>query len=338
MRYLLTFTLALLATSCIIINTGRISDVIYVRHKGADMPAHVHGDPAKNTFLIVLHGAGSFGLAFRDGEFSQNLEDDYVVVYFDQRGQSMAQGHYSKPEDLVDLMAEDVLALAAVLREKYGEDINLFLMGHSWGGLLSGATLLKDQSQFAGWINVAGATDIPLATARRGSRIQIIAEEQIDLGNSIEEWTAISEEVDELDPSEESSYRPTLRLAARAIELLLRDEVIESTTTIEKLAQAILANNPITWAVSDFFNQPVSEAREMDYSLTPRLQEITLPTLMIFGRYDVSVPLQVGAVAFEEIGSDKKDVFVFEQTIHHPHDTEGSRFVQEVRRFIEENR
>jgi hypothetical protein len=30
-------------------------------------------------------------------------------------------------------------------------------MGHSWGGTLGPATLLKDQSDFLGWIDVDGA-------------------------------------------------------------------------------------------------------------------------------------------------------------------------------------
>ena len=113
-------------SSCQKTSSFTLSETVYVRHQGADMPAYIHGNSEDKVFIIVLHGAGSFGLAFRDGAFTSELEKRYAVVYWDQRGQSMAQGRYSKPEDVVELMAEDVMALVAVLKHKYGEDIKLF--------------------------------------------------------------------------------------------------------------------------------------------------------------------------------------------------------------------
>lgn len=66
-----------------------LHETIYIRNEGADMPAYIRGNPREKVFILVLHGAGSFGLAFREGIFPAELEKDYAVAYWDQRGQSV---------------------------------------------------------------------------------------------------------------------------------------------------------------------------------------------------------------------------------------------------------
>lgn len=318
----------------------RLDEVIHVRHQGADMPAYVHGNSEAKVFIVVLHGAGSFGLAFRDGAFTEVLEENYVVVYWDQRGQGMSQGRYKQPGDLVGLMATDVIALAEVLRTKYGEDIQLFLMGHSWGGALGTTALLQQDAQqlFSGWIAVAGVHDFPLAAQSRRSQIIAIAQEQIAQGNRADQWQELHDGVSKLDSLSSDDYYPTLAYAAQAMQLLHASGVIGSAISSEKLYRAVIDNNPVTWMTSNFFNQPVNVALAEDYSLSDRLPEITLPSLLIYGKYDVSVPPSVGKDAFKRLGSGEKELVLFEHSIHHPHDTEPDRFAEEVVRFIEMHR
>jgi pimeloyl-ACP methyl ester carboxylesterase len=315
-----------------------LDEVFYVRHEGADMPAYVHGNAENKTFLLVLHGAGSFGLAFRDGAFTEELEKRYVVVYWDQRGQSMSQGSYGAPEDLIDLMAEDVLALVRVLKHKYGADIKLFLLGHSWGGALGTTVLLKEQqqSQFQGWISVDGAHDFPLAIQSRKKLILNIAEEQIATGQGIAAWQKIQEAVSNLDPEED--YEAILGQARETMKLLVERGLVPTSGSSAKLYRALIDNNPIHWLVGDFFNPPVAVAQEQNYSLTGRLPEIQIPSLLLWGKYDVSVPPVLGFEALQRIGSPDKKLVVFEKSIHHPHDTEPEKFAAEVVDFVEKYR
>ncbi|MEX0980654.1 MAG: alpha/beta hydrolase [Bacteroidales bacterium] len=318
----------------------RLDEVIHIRHQGADMPAYIHGNFESKTFIVVLHGAGSFGLSFRDGAFTEVLEENYVVVYWDQRGQGMSQGRYGQPDDLVNLMADDVIALATVLRSKYGEDIQLFLMGHSWGGALGTTTLLKEDHQnlFSGWISVSGVHDFPLTAGSRRGQLLSIANEQISLGSAVEKWQELHDGVTELDSLSEEDYQPTLQYALQAMKLLYETEVIQPSVSSEKMYRAIIDNNPVTWMVSNLFNQPVNVALADDYSLSARLPEITLPALLIYGKYDVSVPPVIGQDAYERLGSAEKELLLFEHSIHHPHDTEPDRFAEEVVQFVEKHR
>ncbi len=331
----------LLMTSCQQEGENRIDDVLHIRHKGADMPAYVHGIAEKNVFLVVLHGAGSFGLAFRDGAFTETLEEEYVIVYWDQRGQGMSQGRYDPPEDLIGLMAEDVHALVQVLRSKYGADIKLFLMGHSWGGLLGASALLDDpakQARFNGWICVDGALDLVRAAEARRGLMLAIAEEQISAGNNASDWEVLREEVSELDSLSDEDYNPMLRYALHTMQLLQVSNVVPATISSEKLFRTVIDNNPITWQVSNLFNQPVNAAIEQEYTVSGRLNEIIIPTLMMFGKYDVSVPPLVGREAYKLLGSSNKSLVIFDQSIHHPHDTEPGKFSDTLISFIEKHR
>ncbi len=107
-------------------------------------------------------------------------------MYFDQRGSGNSQGSYSRDDISVELMAEDVLTLVEVLKEKYGIDSRFILMGHSWGGTLGTATLLKDQSNFIGWIDVDGAHNPGGSYDDYKTTFSKIADEQIASGNSNE--------------------------------------------------------------------------------------------------------------------------------------------------------
>ena len=329
----------ILLPSCIVIQLeGEIHDTIFLRHEGADMPVHVHGNSDNNTFLVVVHGAGSFGLAFRDGAFTSELEEDYVVVYFDQRGQGTSQGHYAQldAEHTLDRMTTDLEALIDLLKFKYGEDIKLFVMGHSWGGLLSGTTLLSRdfENQISGWINVAGLMDLPTASAYRKEILLRIADEQIDLNNSVADWQEIKDELFALDPSSDEGHGIVLSNAAKAVRLLVADDFIRSTASTEKVYRALIENNPVSWQVSHFFNQPVEYAKSVNFSIVKSLKNVRVPSLFIYGKYDVSVPYIAGFDAYLNLGAPDKRFVLFESSMHHPHDTEPGKFAEEVKLFI----
>ena len=318
----------------------RLDETVYIRHDGADMPAYIHGNSEDKVFIVVLHGAGSFGLAFRYGTFVSELEKRYAVVYWDQRGQGMSQGHYSQADDIIEQMAHDVSALISVLKYNYGDDIKLFLMGHSWGGLLGTTALLMPgmQSQFTGWIAVDAALDIPLAEQSRIPLMYAIADEQIGLQSGISEWKKIENELSGLDASRDEDYNDILKLAKKTMGLLVKTGVVSPLAIAEKAYPGLVENNPVTWLISNFFNKPINAAIAKDYSLTERLNEIYLPSLLIWGKYDVSVPPVIAYNAMLKLGSSNKKLVIFEKSMHHPFDTEPDHFAEEVIRFIETNR
>lgn len=336
--------LVLLAFSCGKNDLDDLSKVIYVRHKGADMPAFIHGNASEKVFLIILHGGpGGDGLAYRGGTIKSEIEKECAVVYFDQRGSGLSQGNYSESDLTVELMVEDVMALTDVIRHKYGEESRFFLMGHSWGGTLGTATLLANDNQerFKGWIEVDGGHDLKELYFENIRFFKEVAAEQIALNQSLDYWNNVLEKVNEVDSlnydEDDSSYMNTKAFDAE--EVLADDgfiDEIDDATAIDGLRE-LLSNNQITifWN-SINTNTILVENQEIfeTLSYTSQLGKITIPSLVLWGKYDLVIPPKQGQEAFDNLGSEDKEIVIFEKSGHSPMINEGDKFAEEVIGFI----
>ncbi len=334
----LILSLFILFSSCTEEELLQVNESFYLRHEGADMPVHVHGNFEDRILLVTVHGAGSFGLSFRDKEFITTLEERYAVVYWDQRGQGSSQGSYPAPEDIVDTMSKDIFALVMVLREKYGDNARIYLMGHSFGGLLGMHSLIYHNLQqfVSGWISVSGAFNFEDVQVARWALMRAVADEQIGLGNSIDEWAGIKNDLFELDPENDDDYNAILSYVTQANSLLINDGiVVQPSLSWQRFYNSAMVGNPLRWFFSHIFNQPVNQAIEDEVSLSEELDQITIPSLWIYGKYDFSVPYLIGDQGFENIGSDFKDFYLFEESLHHPYDTEPDSFAAAIVEFIQ---
>lgn len=328
----------LLPAGCAKEDPNTIDDRFFLRHEGADMPVYVHGERSSKTFLLTLHGAGSFGLTFRNGAFTERLEEDFAVVYWDQRGQGSAQGAYAQPESILQLMASDITALVQVLKAKYGEDIRIVLMGHSLGGLLGLEALLRQDLQsdpnVKGWISISGAHDFERAQEARHALLLHVSNTQLAAGYSAEVWTEIRDETLAIDPQNEGNYEAILKLSARAMKQVEHDGLVGSETPDGLLSTLLFRTNPLTYFVSQLLNQPIQEALEDNHSLENELPQLSLPSLWMYGKYDFSVPPVIGEDAFESVGSNTKNYLRFDASAHWLFYTEAERFGEEVATFI----
>lgn len=320
-------------------NTNNLSETIFVRHKNADMPAYVRGNINEKVFLITLHGGpGGIGLGFTGKAYSA-IENQYGVVYFDQRGSGNSQGQYKENDISVDIMAEDVLALVKVMKHKFGSDSRFFLLGASWGGALGTATLLKDQRDFKGWIGEDGAYSPARLYDSYLETFTNTANMQIALGNSVSFWESVIELVSQVDPVNNlDDFRALNIKTFQAEEKLANDGFINSVENGIGDGETLFKYNLLTsrWNTgqiqSIFNNQGLFQT--VDY--TNQLSEITIPSLFISGEYDMVVPVASAQTAFDNIGSSSKELIIFENSGHAPSFSESDRFAAEVLRFINE--
>jgi len=326
------------------VNLDSLSDTIIVRHKKADMPAYIHGNGSEKVFLIILHGGpgGSGLLGWRATTIKSEIEKSCAVVYFDQRGSGTSQGSYTDDEISIDIMAEDVLALVKVIRHKYGSDSRFFLMGGSWGGTLGTATLLKDQNEFLGWIEVGGAHNAKGLYFEYITNYQRVAAEQIDLGNSIDYWEDVKNLVQEVDPTQ-YSHRDFFKLNSQAFmaeEQLMNDQVIAQPSLESDIKNVLKTNLMIrSWNNGNIDSQLLLEQGLFEkVSFTDRLSEITIPSLILWGKHDMVVPPAFAQEAYDHLGSTVKEMVIFEESGHSPMDTEGDLFAESIITFINQNK
>lgn len=319
----------------------QMEEVFYIRNGGSDMPAWVHGNGASKVLIIMLHGGPSGNsLVYRRSEAFQEMEEKYAMVYWDQRHQGNAHGHLTKEEVTIDLMVEDLNLLVRTLKKRYGEDNSIFLMGHSWGGKLGTAFLIEEdyQNHIKGWINIDGALDAKKEAIQVIDMVNSIGQDELDTGNGVSFWTEFIDHSNSIDTNSinlEKYLSLNRRCHIAESHLSQLAEVPDNLSGIDGVSPHSTINAKITGLRLDGF---FLEKEYFPINLIPHLKKITIPSLLIWGKYDFVVPPKTGQIAYEGIGSTDKELKIYESSAHSPMNFEPDRFVMDVSEFVEENK
>lgn len=352
--YLLLPVIVLLS-ACTKVPEGQVKDFFYLRNDGADMPIWVEGNLASGAMIVILHGGPggdseiyNSGLAY----FSDPLESNYAVAYYDQRGAGVSQGHYPSSRLTVAQHVEDLEKLLVLLKHKYGEGVKYFLMGHSWGGTLGTAFLLKqgNQDKVAGWIEVDGAHNFS-ATRETVDNFRVIGQTQVTANNNKKFWNKVLDYCDDVNvnnPSDENlsklngyAYDGEKKLVED--EVILRENGVDNLEAIGDQLDYSLFSSHIAliskinlWASSSGIGM-FDEVKNIDY--TSRLGEITLPALILWGRYDLVLPVTLGQQAYDNIGTEnfRKRFVIFDYSGHSPMAYQPEAFLEVLTKFVNDN-
>ncbi len=313
-------------------------DQFFFRNDGADLFVHVNGNIASNTFILFLHGGpdGS-GIGYNTGYFTDEVEKDYAMVYLDQRGNGASTGNYEKETLTIAQNSDDIYELTRFLKARYGQDISFFIAGHSWGGLTSCHALLHNnlQSEVNGWIEISGAHDFIKGDIEAVKLFQELASDEISAGNNADFWSDVLERVNQIDTlnisDEESGYLNTTAFAAEMFLPIADPDLDDSGPAYDSYSPG----NSIISQISSSIANPILNSDSELLPLTERLNEITIPSLFLWGKYDLVVPPALGVSAHKLVSTTEKKLVIFEESGHSPMDSEPILFSNEFKAFIE---
>lgn len=313
-------------------------DQFFFRNNGADLFVHVNGNIASNTFILFLHGGpdGS-GISYNSGYFTDEVEKDYAMVYLDQRGNGASTGNYSKETLTIEQNSDDIYELTRFLKAKYGENISLFIAGHSWGGLTSCHALLHNdlQSEINGWIEISGSHDFIKGDIEAVKLFQEIGSEELSEGNNTNFWSEVLERVNEIDTlnisDEESGYLNSTAFVAEQFLPIADPDLEDSGPAYNSYSPG----GSIISQISSGAVNPILNSDSEMFPLTERLHEITIPSLFLWGKYDLVVPPALGVSAYSLVNTTEKKLVIFEASGHSPMDSEPILFSNEFKSFIE---
>ena len=110
-----------------------VSELKAVEIGGLEQWILIRGEDQSNSVLLWLHGGpGSAQMAVHR-KFNKELEKEYVVVHWDQRGAGKSN-HIGFREETMTLerFIEDAHELTDYLKDRFDQE-KIFLLGHSWG-------------------------------------------------------------------------------------------------------------------------------------------------------------------------------------------------------------
>ena len=115
---------------------GSIAEPTTVQLGGQEQAISIRAaDPDKPVLLYLSGGPGQSDIAFARA-LLQPLEQDFVVVVWDQRGSGKSYAALDPTATYtLDALVGDTIALSEYLRERFAEE-KIYLLGESWGSTL----------------------------------------------------------------------------------------------------------------------------------------------------------------------------------------------------------
>ncbi|MEL6346492.1 MAG: alpha/beta hydrolase [Myxococcota bacterium] len=320
---------------------GPAADQYFLRHDGADLRVRVEGNADSGEYILLLHGGpGRDSEWYNIGAWSERMESEVAMVYTDQRGQGASHGIYDETDLTLEQLADDTAAVIRSLHLRYGEDIHLSVMGHSWGGMLGIQALLQPDTQddVDRWIEVDGAHDVFLLNQLAVPMFLDVGEQEIAAGRNRNEWRDIVRfaegvNVDEISAGQSAEINRLGFEAERLIDRVSLDPEIRLLDVVDYYVAS-----PISWPTAATVGRQTNEALSAQIELTalsPRLDEIEIPTLLLWGAYDFVVPPGVGTDAASRMPDAA--LVVLPDSGHTPMFNQPAAFADAVLDFIDEN-
>lgn len=339
--FLLIILVFLSLTSCQKENitlSQNVSETFYVENRGASMRVLVEGNTTSNVFIVFVHGGpGVSSFVYNSDYLSKNIEDKYAIVYWDERNSGASQGNSNGIFLTLEQMTDDLKSVIRVLKFRYGQSSEIFIMGHSFGGLLTTSFITADNNQdmVKGWIFADGSQNYPLNDTLTRQMLLVEGQQQIASGKNSEEWQEIVAYCNAHTGN--FSLEESDQLMKYAAEAETYFDEVTKVNYLELLwNDAVKFNWPLTSMLMNYlysseagFNQ---ELAKTEFSAS--LKKITVPVLILFGQYDFVCPKGLGYDLFERISSADKKIVISPVSGHNIMFQDEVLFCREVNEFI----
>lgn len=285
----------------------------FVRVKGFNLYYETYGSKESKTTLLTLHGGPGFTHhqllpLTKISERKQPIR----IVYYDQLG----CGKSERTSDLSNYVIDRAVDEVDGVREALGLG-KICLLGHSYGGSLALEYTLKYPSNVGKLILSSSDSSIP-ETIKAFNRLKAAMPEQVR--KTLEKYEAI-----------ENYDNPDYK---RAVEELYRRHVFRGAKYPPNLEASLNGFNPdvywTMWGKHEF----ICTGNMRDWDVTNRLEEITVPTLILVGRYD-ELPVELSQEMHMRI--PQSTLTVLENSSHFGMFEEEERYLDAVYRFLTAN-
>jgi proline iminopeptidase len=318
-----------------------VYETFFVQHKGASMPIHVSGNTASKVMLIFIPGGpGGPGLVYKTKDM-EKIEEKYAIAYINQRECGISQGKSTEPNTM-DLMTEDLEIMIETLKSRYGKDLSVFILGHSFGGMAVSAYVTKGNNQqtIKGWIDADGISDYAAIGNLTRDMYLKYGQQEIALGKKVAEWTPIVEWCKAHPNKLTSDEIQFINQQTDGEDLM--DEYInpvdygKQSTYFSTLSSKF--DFPVVpYAINIFTTGALGSSLSKDIETKAyhqKMKNVTIPSLFLVGKYDFLCPPALHQDAFDNTASKDKKIVIFPKSGHQTYLNEPELFVKEVLDFM----
>jgi pimeloyl-ACP methyl ester carboxylesterase len=295
---------------------GSISEKIYVTINGVEQGMFIKSRNAANPVLMYVHGGMPF--YFLTQKHPTGLEDNFTMVWWDQRGAGLSYHAGIPPEDqAVEQLLSDTIEVTNYLRRRFGQD-KIYLMGHSGGTFLGIQAAARAPELYHAYIGVAQMTDQ-------------LKSEKLAYEFMLEQFRANGNQ-DMVRKLEASPV--TIEGGAPDAYLALRDQGMHSlgVGTMRDMKSVIsgifvpsltfreysLSDKVNLWRGKIRTGVSVMWPAIMKTDLTREVPALEIPVYFLEGRYDYTCSYALAKDYFVKLKAPVKGFYTFEQSAHSP--------------------
>lgn len=288
----------------------------------------VRGRKRNNPILLWLHGGpGSPQMPFAH-YFDKKLEEDFVVVHWDQRGAGKSN-HSNLPAGSMtfEQFLDDGFVVIDHLRDVLQQE-KIYLLGHSWGTHLGIHLVNRQPDKFHAYIAVAQvvnhrrAVDIARSWLQDQMKKKNDAKGLAELGRIEDpakqhsDYRKLAGLVNKYGGNFDISMRHLAWIAFRAPEYTLRDYI--------RLLNGMNRGGA-----------PLHQGGKIaPYDFSRTIPKLEVPVYFFCGQNDYNTPLQLIQEYYEQLKSPDKKLIIFENSAHTPFFSEPEKFSRELKKVI----
>jgi pimeloyl-ACP methyl ester carboxylesterase len=282
----------------------------------------IRGNDVQKPLLLKLHG-GPGQAEMATVRFNRLLENDFIVVEWDQRGAGKS-AQAIDPERAMSIaqLVEDTHDLTELLLKRFHQK-NLILVGSSWGSVIGIETVKKYPNLYRAFVSTGQIANFTEGMIVGYRFLLVEAKKRNDL-KALDELTKIGPPPYAGDEGE--SKRATYGKWLEAFGGLWHssekfDRVGWMTSSVEYAWPEKLH---YTAAAKRSFNLLLPQLEAVDLDNT--VPKVDVPVYFAVGRYDHMAPFEVSQAYFSRLAAPKKQWIWFEESAHFPQWEEVEKF------------
>lgn len=311
-----------------------IAELSKVKIGGSDQCVMIRGVDINNPIILFLHGGPGYPFISYARRFQSQLEQNFVVVNWDQRGSGKSFSSSIDRDTMnQEQLENDTIELIDYLCKRFNKE-KLFLVGHSWGTVLGIEAIKNAPDKVIAYVGIGQVIDDV-----DGEKLSYnyVFNKAIEENNekALNELKAIGEPPYKDSKTDTFVQRKWLKeYGGFELEVITLNEIIKGILFSPEysLIDGIKFLRGNIFSIDTLFlNREKADFRE-------KYKEFDVPVYFCAGRYDYNTPSKLVEVYFNNIQAPKKNFYWFEESAHEPHLVEEEKFANIMMEIYEETK